>query len=66
MVLVVPVKQTVPYSARSPSQTDTLRLRPSRSSSFRTGISDLMVIIVLIYDQKWDSQSRYVNCDGLH
>ena len=46
--LVVPVKQTAPYRNSSANRTDTLLLRRSRSSSFLTGISDLMVGAFLI------------------
>ena len=45
---VVPVKQTAPYRNSSANRTDTLLLRRSRSSSFLTGISDLMVGAFLI------------------
>ena len=47
-MLVVPVKQTAPYRNSSANRTDTLLLRRSRSSSFLTGISDLMVGAFLI------------------
>ena len=46
--LVVPVKQTVPYRNSSANRSDTLLLLRSRSSSFLTGISDLMVSAFLI------------------
>ena len=45
---MVPVKQTVPYRNSSANRTDTLLLPRSRSSSFLTGISDLMVGAFLI------------------
>ena len=48
LLLVVPVKQTAPYRNSSANRTDTLLLRRSRSSSFLTGISDLMVGAFLI------------------
>ena len=48
LILVVPVKQTAPYRNSSANRTDTLLLRRSRSSSFLTGISDLMVGAFLI------------------